>query len=376
MSVFILRSSVQPSAAPAWFLSMTDKTWATPVTNTLDAVKPAGEFGSHSAICTAWSGFCVDQDRGEYIAAANGGHTDYGGNEVYAVAMRQASPAWVRLTDPSTLTGGTQGTNTKGDYGDGNMRSVHGWHRACFGNGRVWYPGMDGMYQNGAWSTACWSFDRTSLAWAYHGLAMASPGGNYVGEAGIGCFDSVGNRAYGTSGSGAGAGGIGLYSIDATTGSVSTHAVDHGRQPRSGGIAHDLRLMVLVNPYEDDIAVLDLTNIAAGVYYKTPSNSSLFPGDGAGCVYHAASRGFLFHDGYGATIRKLSIPADPVNGTWAWSEVTADGSNAVTPSSPPAAGTYSKFNIINDMGNGQSCLTLCNGTTEGVYVYKLPAGGV
>ena len=59
-----------------------------PVTNTLSDVSPSPvPPGSRHAIVTAWTGGCVDQDRGELILAANGGHTDYAGNEVYACQL-------------------------------------------------------------------------------------------------------------------------------------------------------------------------------------------------------------------------------------------------------------------------------------------------
>ena len=36
----------------------------------------------------------------------------------------------------------------------------------------------------------------------------------------------------------------------------------------------------------------------------------------------------------------------------------------------------SKFNIIQDMGNGQAALVVCMDTGGPTYVYKLPANGV
>jgi hypothetical protein len=38
--------------------------------------------------------------------------------------------------------------------------------------------------------------------------------------------------------------------------------------------------------------------------------------------------------------------------------------------------TWSKFNIVEDMGNGQSGLVVCMDTSQPVYVYKLPVQGV
>jgi hypothetical protein len=39
-------------------------------------------------------------------------------------------------------------------------------------------------------------------------------------------------------------------------------------------------------------------------------------------------------------------------------------------------GAWSKFNIISDMGNGQSALVVCMEVDQPTYVYKLPRAGV
>jgi hypothetical protein len=356
---------------------MADRTWATPVANTLRSLAPnPAPSGSQEAICTAWTGGCVDQDRGEYILPANGGHTDYAGNEVYAVALRKDSPTWVRLTDPSSASGGTLGGNTKGDFGDGKMRSVHGWHRACFGNGRVWYAGMDGMYITGAWSTACWSFNRGSLGWTYHGLGLPTLGGNVNGEAGCASYDRVGNRVWSSVGAGSNSLGQSIYSIDASSGVVSQHkiALQAGR-PRWSALAHDLRLWILGCGPDGVLELVDLNNPTQTIV-KTPTGSPSGLTDGAGAVYHAPSRAILTWNSYGANLRKLTIPSNPLTGSWVWSQVSPSSANSVAPDAAPAQGTYSKFNLIEDMGNGQSALVVVNSTSGPVYVYKLPAAGV
>jgi hypothetical protein len=351
-----------------------------PVSNTLDAVKPnplpSGNYG-HRSICDSWTGGCVNQAGGELMLAANGGHTEYGGNEVYACAMRTESPAWARLTNPSSTSGGNASRNSAGNYGDGTPRAVHGWHRCTFGNGRLWYAGLDGMYTpSGEWTTACYSFNRSTLRWTYHGLGLATLGGDIDWQAGVGSYDPIGNRVWSSSGAGANSNGVSVYSVDAGSGAITTHNIIHGRQPRCGAIAHDLRVWILVNPYQNDIAILNLADPNAGFEHTRPTGSPDAFSDGAGCVYHRASRALLFWDGYGANIRKLSIPPNPLTGAYTWSQVAPASNNPVVPSGPANEGTYGKFSIVEDMGNGQSALVLVNSTTGPVYVYKLPAAGV
>jgi hypothetical protein len=54
-----------------------------------------------------------------------------------------------------------------------------------------------------------------------------------------------------------------------------------------------------------------------------------------------------------------------------WEDVVA-AAGSVKPAYCPN-GCNSKFNIVNDMGNGQSCLVLATGV-DSAYVYKMPGG--
>src|SRR5690606_6714825 len=60
-----------------------------------------GLYAACDDIGGSWTGGCIDQERGEQIFAANGGRGNYCGNEVYALALREEVPTWVRLTDPT-----------------------------------------------------------------------------------------------------------------------------------------------------------------------------------------------------------------------------------------------------------------------------------
>ena len=364
-----------PGSAPQWFLDMKDSTWATPVKNTLDSVKPSGDFGNHAAICTAWTGGCADQSRGELILAANGGHGDYSGNEVYACAMRASSPVWARLTNPSVDSGGAEGKQTAASYGDGKPRTVHGWNRCVFGNGRVWYAGMDGMYPSGNWSTAVYSFNRSSLTWTYHGLGISSINqSSFSWQGGPAAYDRVGNKVWSIAQYATGQGGI---SVDASTGARTEY--DWYFPDNRGGdwmvVAHNTSPRVLIHSVHNtgQLYILNLENVGAGWTKKTPGGSPSGMADGTGAVYHAPSRAILSWKDCGSQIRKLAIPSDPINGAYTWSAINAASGNAVTPPAGPSQGTFGKFNIIEDMGNGRSALVLVTSTTGPVYVYKLPA---
>jgi len=68
----------------------------------LDAVAPSPlPPGYIAAVMVAWSGGVFDTDR-DRLVVWGGGHSDYGGNEVYAFGpLSSDTPRWERLTDPS-----------------------------------------------------------------------------------------------------------------------------------------------------------------------------------------------------------------------------------------------------------------------------------
>lgn len=370
-------------AAPAWFVNMPERTWATPVSNRLDDVKPSPEpqgAEGQSAVCDDWTGGTVDQDRGEFILPAQGGHDGYYGNEVYACALRSASPKWARLNNPSAVTGGVTGYNTLGNYADGAPRAVHGWNRPCWGNGKIWLAGLDGMASGpGYWSTACYSFNRSSLQWAYHGLGVPNPptpfGSAFSWQAGPAAYDRVAKRVWSAAQYAVSDGG---YSVDATTGAITRHNFVLPGNPFGGAwsvIAHDLRVWIVGSVREGRLYILDLNNPGAGFTVKATTGSPDGFVDGAGAVYHAPSRAILVWNDYGAGIRKLTVPSNPFGGTYVWSNIAPAAGNSVTPAPNPRypSRNFSKFNIIEDMGNGRSALCLVTHTTGPTYVYKLPA---
>lgn len=393
--------SIANNAAPAWFTAMTDKTWATPVTNTLDSVKPSpepsGNFG-HLAITHAWTGGCVDQDRREYILAANGGHLDYAGNEVYACALGEESPAWVRLNDPSTDTSGDPAYNADGDYNDGKVRAVHGWNRCEWGNGKIWYGGLGGPYApNSRWSTACWSFDRASLGsgpfpvsaaiapWEFVGKSTydGSPGSDQDWQQGNSTYDPVTRMLWVCSQYSQANPSIanGIYSVDTDTGTLTAYNIGSVYSSRHcwGVIPWDIgRYWIVGDKANNRLVVLDLTNPNAGWTVRSVTNANIT--DSQGAVYHAASQAILLWDEDGASIQKISVPSNPLTGSFVQSTISADGSNAIVPSVTQSPsnynGTFRKFRLVNDMGNGQGALVVVLGTTTPVFVYKLPAAGV
>ena len=388
--------SDEPGTAPQWFIDMPDRTWTMPVSNSIFDVRPnplpPGAEGV-AGVTDNWTGGTADQELGEFILPAQGGHGGYYGNEVYALALREAAPLWRRVWGPSAnadILTNNPGTNTKGDYLDGQPRPVHGWNRPCTTtDGRIFHAGLDGMGSpSGQWSTACWSFDnRARTGWTYHGLGIPNPpqpfGSAFSWQAGPGAYDRVTNTVYSAAQYAVGDGtrsAQGGYSVDVGTNVITIHDWVFPGNPFGGAwsaIAHDLRVWIVGSNTENRLWILNLNDVAAGWIQKTTSGAPSGFVDGVGAVYHQPSSAIIcWRDTFGAGIRKLSVPADPINGAYVWSEILPAGSNSVVPTPNPRypGRSFSKFQMIEDMGNGQSALVTVNDTqVAATFVYKLPA---
>jgi len=395
--------SVVSNAAPSWFTSMTEKTWiaiANSAGQKLDDVKPnpvpSGTVGQR-AVCDTWTGACANQVTGEFIMPANGGHVGYSGNEVYALALRVETPAWTRITNPSTATGGTDARQTQGHFGDGRPRPSHTWTRpVCDSSGKVWLTGLGGMYSSGQMTSAVWSFDRPSLGsgpfpvanapWTYHGqgnsLLLNGSASNW--QSGCSAYDSNRNWVWAAAEVTVETPPHPFFSVDCSTGSITNYPAvtqELAQNEFSDSycvFAASLDAWIVVSPNFSRVYVLNPNNPNVGFRWLTPSGSPTGYATKAGCVWHAPSQSILvWHPLWGTEIRKLYIPSNPhtdAGSLFIWSSVTANGGGA-TPAGTLAgdfAGCYSKFQIINDMGNGRAALVTCCRTTNATYVYKCP----
>lgn len=402
-----------PASAPSWFVEMPEKTWATPVINTLSSVKPnplPPGAGGQVDVCLAWTGACSDQARGEYLLPAQGGHNGYYGNEIYAVALREAEPAWKRIWGP-TPNDQIQQTNlgynpSNTSYSDGSPRPIHGWYQQLATvDGRIWLAGAGGYANpNGDWGTTVYSIDRGALqnGWTYHGrLYTAIPGGRagstFGFQSGPGAYDRVANKIW-RAGDFATANGISSIDVAAAAAAgpanPSTGPAVAGSKiynvPLTGSstfsdawsvVTHDTspRCWIVGATKPGLLWIMDLENDRGVIVQSSTSGSPDGFSGGVGAAYHAPSRAILVGGSeYGASIRKLSIQgSNPLTATYSWSTIEPAAGNTVTPGSPGGyQGTFSKFQMIEDMGDGCAALVMVTSVTGPVYIYKLPAGGL
>jgi hypothetical protein len=443
--------TINTGAVPSWFAAQTVKTWQ-PVAAASDrtllyanqnppqnggAAFPGWSFRPHNA----YNGACVDQSRGEFLFAANGGHDDYAGNEVYACRIRSETPYWYRLTDRSPIAMiDAIGNSNRGSastsnlisgqgwrpagfaamYGDGRMRAQHGWHSNIFANNRVWYCSQQSPTGVGDPTSHAWSFNR-----ALAGIPQSPSRSPLLWQNNAGPFEWLGTSDNGRKGSSDQSipdyGTASAAALDPVTGLIwygreqqetahwSSLNTANGVITKYGnGFGENLSAIwatVVYDPSGADLwryFVLQCRSNPSRLYLlnlkqATPTWSfvtiNLNPGavspnlNGYGAVYHPPSRSILLHDSNELTrdgrIMKVRVPTSGdayAGGTWQVTPINPAGGSADPSTQPqglnPAGGwyTWSKFNIINDMGNGQSALVVCMDPTLPTYVYKLPAG--
>src|SRR4029077_11508906 len=192
------------------------------------------------------------------------------------------------------------------------------------------------------------------------------------GKEGTSAYDSVTDTIWGAYQY---ADSQGVWSINPNTGVAVAHSISLTGtgigQYGQGAIAVSKRAWVILggNNAGAGLYVLNLDNPTAGPneggwYHPSITNPGSGPNlsanAGPGFVWHAASGAFLCWHGNGSSILKLKMNGDPFTGTYTWSTITPASGNSVAPGSPDLNGTWGRFNIISDMGNGQSALVLVN----------------
>lgn len=345
--------------SPTWFTSAADKAWIAVASVGTINVAFAGQVGisgaTNGGICDSWNPACVDQVRGEYLMVGNGGHDDYRGNEVYALALRIASPTWYRLLDHSpdsailaaisatnstSNTTGGQGQNPAGYaamFTDGRRRAHHGWYDQIFHNGYAWNVNQGSPTGVGNSTSHAWKFNRN-----FAGIPTAAGGTPLAWTNNVGPWTWLGTSDTGNKASGA----ISAYSLgnnpavalDPVTGKIWYARPDQGNwfagwgsldtateviqgasapqpwqqalgqscvcvDPAWDGVAGDpnntcrWRFFVFSIQNSGNLAVLNLKAANPLLFSAwtqiTPSNPSALNDSGGGMVYHKASRSII-----------------------------------------------------------------------------------
>jgi hypothetical protein len=162
MAVMSLAAWLGAEGAPDVLEQLQPGEWYEVPNSKLRAVLPSPpSMGTPTSIMSAWSGGVWDPVRDALILPGNGGHGDYGGNEVYAFFL--SSLAWQRLTDPSPV---HPPNRTIEALPDGLPASRHTYGGVSFlpTVDKVFVTGGS-LWGDGGGSRAAWMFDVPSRTW-------------------------------------------------------------------------------------------------------------------------------------------------------------------------------------------------------------------
>jgi hypothetical protein len=341
----------------------------------------------YGAKFTAWTPAVVNPWDGELILPATGGHTDSSGNDVIAFRLRSNTPGAFRVTNPTIAVDGAdvEFSGPGSAYSDGKIRSYHGWNTALWAARKLWVFGPEGTYSNGRRQTEAWTFDRLLLSsfptssasapWTRRGDPIPTKGGNMDTQGGPAAFDSNSWKLFRCPNVGSNANGQSLWSMHASKFTAQQYNVTLGAVGNGHAswmiIAPDKRVGI-IGILEGYLVIFNPDNPAATWAQKTPSGTGAY-GSGTGAVYHQRAGKVYAYDHGGNTVRVLTIPSNPFTGTYSWSSTTFTGA---TISPTTAAGSFSKFNILEDIGDGRSILVWAQTHTEGTYAVILPSTGL
>lgn len=151
-----------PATWPKWRKGLRRWQWVAIPGTDLSSIKPDPPVpGSLRARIDAWNGLAADTRTNRLYSAANGGHADYSGNEVYELDLSVDEPRWVMLRPPTPESQIVRSDYNKKLYNDyyldGRPASTHTYYSLHFlssvgaifkfGAGSLWGTGNEGNWK-------------------------------------------------------------------------------------------------------------------------------------------------------------------------------------------------------------------------------------
>lgn len=373
------------ASRPAWRRAMGANTWAVvPTANSLSSLDPKTDpavnpvypsspnwyAAGHEAIVSAWCGACYDSAGDVLWLPLGGGHSDYAGNEPYKLALKMESPTWTRVRNPSGAIGNlltiNDGQEATGIYSDGQPRAIHSYNKP------VYVPNV-GPYiavQGNTSLTAAGGTRRPVAVDAATGLGTLKADNAYAGSSSGGgaCFDPTRGALGSIWWRGAATNAFCRYDV-----SADTWVQVGGTYTISGYTSlcylPDADCILWGNDGGTAWAVIDCSTGARHTpTFSGSVSGSLRPGScqtrwvaelGSVCAWDNSTNTTL--------ITRLTPGANPRTDAWTIDSITVSGSNAVTPTTRAANGTYGRFAYSQNLGG----FLVLNATNQSPYFFSL-----
>lgn len=322
-------------------------------------VIPLGSTGLQS-VMGSWSGGAFDTSRNRLIIWG-GGHGNYAGNEVYVFDIDTVS--WTRLTEPSSLSGWTDGDKV---YSDGRPVSRHTYDYIEY-----LPPPVDALFVGGGgglWEGAhndpnTYLFNFASNTWTTLSAKMPSSSSTYMGIGAISALDVATGKIWFHD---AGSPGTILSEFDPVTLTWTKHG-GYPTEPDgfidykwNGALDPIRRKLVAIG--NGKVYVWDLTkkgNIA-NTKLATTGATEIISTASPGFEYDPIGRQFVAWFG-GADVYTLNMD------TAVWTKVTPASGNTVVPSNPVGSGVFGRFRYV----PSKNVFIVVSRVTENVFVYRL-----
>jgi hypothetical protein len=280
------------------------------------------------------------------------------------------TPSWTETRYPTLTTANLSLNDTDGVDASSNALSRHTYCTGIYDydDDELIYAGgqaLAGATGVGTSTVSRVEYSVDETAWTNTGIANVPTGDG--GSAHHGHYLEDGYFVAIKSGSGQ------LHLYDKTASSWSTKSTEYGGSNPAGCSLYDSKRgrviifgyhasnVLVINPWIGGGATQATTSVPGGLTLSS---------DQCGGVYDSYLDKYVFWDG-GTAIYEL----DPY--TWAWSTPTLD-TQTVTPSNPPANGTFNRFQYIEPRSGvfPEGGYIICNGTDESTYFYYVePASG-
>lgn len=385
-----------PPTPPKWVNKLAPGSWGrVPVATTLASIDPGKNPGINpnypdiapwdpngirqACIVTAWCGAAYDEATDNYWLATAGGHTDYGGNEVYRGTFNSAAPAWAMVRPPSGAVGNAitlnDGRESTGVYADGRPRSQHTYNRNVYvpGVGPV-VCGISAVYSTAAGGKRAFVFIDEKSGEAAYASECTLYLRDYLEGAGA-CYDSRRHAVWlfpkNTS-------AAIRYDVpangEAHTGSYTAvgSSVDKLGYVSATYLPDDDCILIGTSSYAEDAGYWMVLDCATGKYYR-PAFSGAGPigktqgqcqprwvaALGAVCTWN--------NIGKVRQITRLLKPANPRTGAWTVGTLPTNPDTSYGPTPKTPNGTFGRFAYSPRMGG----FLLFNDTAGSTYFYKI-----
>ncbi len=377
-----------PTSAPAWFSSTPNLQWVAPVSNWLGAAGVLDPLANTTNagdgpqnILYAYSGMAMDRVTGEIRLLANGGHSNYFGNEVYRVSLQQSQPAWVRLRDATPF----QGVGSSGFQGDGRPTAGHTYSTSFGGNGRFIAFGRFGYDPAGDSKANIVvefvannpnSNDNVNNDWVNLSSTLNINGSPYPGNQSV-FYDEQLNQIILVVG-----GNVqpSIVVYDATSLkqiSANNATLNDGGNELAGAIDTVNRILLIQG--NSGYWWIPLSKLASGSWSSFGAPGNNIPSN-HGFAFHAASNAFVvYYYKQGLMKLKPTVSGGGYSSLGNWTVVS--GVSGPTPQpyfdSGNGEGLNNKCQIVDNMGDGRAGLVyLPAWANPDLYVMPLPTSGL